>query len=146
MVKLPEGYELAPVDEKLYDLAMQEDWSGDLCSQFPAYEDFHKNGLGFMVLHNGRPVSGASSYTIYREGIEIEIDTKPEYRRQGLATVCAAALILECLNRGLYPSWDAANRYSLALAEKLGYHFDREYPAYQVELGDDSSVSQKVTG
>lgn len=144
--KLPEGYELAPVDEQLYMLTKQEDWSSDLCSQFPAYDDFRKSGLGFVVLHEGQPVSGASSYTIYREGIEIEIDTKPEYRRKGLATVCAAALILECLNRGLYPSWDAANRESVALAEKLGYHFDSEYTAYQVELGDGSFVSQPVAG
>jgi len=150
--KLPEGYELAPVDEKIYYHLKQEDWSSDLCSQFPAYEEFRKKGLGFVVLHEGQPVSGASSYTVYREGIEIEIDTKPEYRRKGLATVCAAALILECLNRGLYPSWDAANRESLALAEKLGYHFDKEYLAYQVELsssvshGDGSSVSRSVMG
>lgn len=34
---------------------------------------------------------------------------------------------------GLYPSWDAANRESVALAEKLSYHFDREYTAYQVK-------------
>lgn len=53
---------------------------------------------------------------------------------KGLAAACASALILECLNRGLYPSWDAANRESLALAEKLGYRFDREYPAYDVQL------------
>ncbi|NLO40222.1 MAG: GNAT family N-acetyltransferase [Ruminiclostridium sp.] len=136
--KLKAGYTLAAVDERLFYLTRQEDWSSDLCSQFPTYEDFHKRGLGFVVLHEERPISGASSYTIYSEGIEIEIDTKPEYRRQGFATVCAAALILECISRGLYPSWDAANRESLALAEKLGYHFDREYTAYQVEIRDSS--------
>ena len=134
MDKLPEGYELAPVDERLYDLARQEEWSSDQTSQFPTYEDFRRNGLGFAVLHEGQLVSGASSYTVYREGIEIQIDTKSEYRRKGLAAACASALILECLNRGLYPSWDAANRESLALAEKLGYRFDREYPAYDVQL------------
>ena len=34
---------------------------------------------------------------------------------------CGAALILECLERGLYPSWDAHDTVSLALAEQLGY-------------------------
>ena len=47
--------------------------------------------------------------------------------------MCGAALILKCLERGLYPSWDAHNKESLALAQKLGYIFDREYLCYIVE-------------
>ena len=68
------------------------------------------------------------------EGIEIEIGTMEAYRRQGLAQVCGAKLILECMERGLYPSWDAQNRWSVALAQKLGYHFDQAYPAYEIHL------------
>jgi GNAT superfamily N-acetyltransferase len=77
-------------------------------------------------------VAGASSYTRYQDGIEIEIDTREDYRRKGLAYVCGARLILECLERNLYPSWDAHNRWSVALAEKLGYHFDHEYTAFEI--------------
>ena len=84
------------------------------------------------MIHNNKIVCGASSYTVYNKGIEIEIDTKKEYRRKGLALVCASKLILECLDRGIYPSWDAANRGSVALAEKLGYHFEKEYVTYSV--------------
>ena len=40
--------------------------------------------------------------------------------------------MLECLKRGLYPSWDAQNPASAALAKSLGYRFDREYPVYEV--------------
>lgn len=43
---------------------------------------------------------------------------------------CAARLILECLHRGLYPSWGAATPHSLVLAERLGYHFSHSYPTY----------------
>jgi len=49
-----------------------------------------------------------------------------------LAYVCAAKLILECLDRNLYPSWDAQNEISVALAEKLGYHFSHTYTAYEI--------------
>lgn len=42
-------------------------------------------------------------------------------------------LILECLSKGLYPSWDAQNKASLELSKKLGYHFDKEYTVYEVE-------------
>ena len=91
-----------------------------------------KYGLGAAILKDGELVSGASSYTSYRGGIEIQIDTREDYRRQGLAYICGAKLILECLERGWYPSWDAQNPGSAALAQKLGYHLDHEYTAYEV--------------
>lgn len=119
-------------DEGIYRQVMENAWSRDLCSQFADYEDYRKRGIGTAVLLNGEVVAGASSYTVYHGGIEIEIDTKKEYRRKGLAYSCGAKLILECLDRGLYPSWDAQNPGSAALAEKLGYHRDREYPVYEI--------------
>ncbi|MCR5097745.1 MAG: GNAT family N-acetyltransferase [Lachnospiraceae bacterium] len=44
-----------------------------------------------------------------------------------------AALILRCIDEGLYPSWDAMNMNSVHLAEKLGYEFDHEYTVYEME-------------
>ena len=79
-----------------------------------------------------RSVAGASPYAIYQNGIEIEIDTKPEYRGKGLATVCGAKLILECLERNIYPSWDAHDLRSVHLAEKLGYHLSHPYVTYEL--------------
>jgi GNAT superfamily N-acetyltransferase len=133
---LPEGYELARIDAARYEKTLGHDFSGDFCSQFDSAEDYEARGLGFCVLHGGELVGGASSYTIYSGGIEIEIAVRKEHRRKGLATACAARLILECLDRGLYPSWDAANQESVALAEKLGYRFSHEYVTYSVEFAD----------
>ena len=123
-------YTLVPIDEAIYVQAAQEKWSVDFVSQFMDAGDFCRRGLGMAALRNGHLAAGASSYTIYPGGIEIEIDTKPEFRGRGLATACGAALILECLRRGLYPSWDACDLRSVALAEKLGYHMDHPYPVY----------------
>ncbi len=131
---LQEGYEIRRIDAEIYWMAKKEEWSKDLCGQFLDEADYVKRGLGVVVLHHGKLAAGASSYTVYDKGIEIEIDTKPEYRRKGLAYAAGAGLILECLERGLYPSWDAQNLWSVALAEKLGYHFDHEYTAYEVKL------------
>ena len=89
-------------------------------------------GRGMVILKNGIIVAGASSYTRYREGIEIEVDTIEPERRKHLATIACSALILNCLEEGLYPSWDAQNMNSVHLAEKLGYEFDHEYAAYEV--------------
>ena len=74
-----------------------------------------------VILKNGIIVAGASSYTRYNEGIEIEVDTIESERRKHLATIACSALILNCLGEGLYPSWDAQNMNSVNLAEKLGY-------------------------
>lgn len=93
---------------------------------------FLRDGRGVVVVKNGEIVSGASSYTRYREGIEIEVDTVEEERRKHLALIACSALILRCLDEGLYPSWDAQNMASVRLAEKLGYQFDHEYTAYEV--------------
>lgn len=87
-----------------------------------------------MALRDGELLAGASSFVVFQGGLEIEIDTREDVRRQGLATACGAALVLMCLDRGLYPSWDAATRDSVALAEKLGYVFDHPYAIYKVAV------------
>ena len=129
---LPEGYEVKLIDEEIFGQTRKSPWSVDFTSQFADYEDYRRRGLGTAVLFHGELVSGASSYMVYRGGIEIEIGTREDFRRKGLASVCGAGLILECMERGLYPSWDAQNMWSVKLAEKLGYHFDRAYPAYEI--------------
>lgn len=125
-------FEIRLIDEELYHEVLKNQWSMDLCINFDNYESYAKIGLGVVILHEGTVVAGASSYTRYKDGIEIEIDTRRDYRRQGLASICGAKLILKCLERNLYPSWDAHNLGSLALAKKLGYHFDKEYVTYEI--------------
>lgn len=132
VLSLSPEYSVKMIDEDIFHLCRSSDWSMDLVSQYKNYEMYKKLGIGVAILKDGELVSGASSYSRYQNGIEIEIDTKEEHRRKGLAYVCGAKLILECLKRKLYPSWDAQNKWSVALAEKLGYHFDHEYLAYEI--------------
>lgn len=132
LLELPDGYQLKLIDGELYDRCLEQSWSRDFVSVFASKEDYLQHGLGMVALLDGEIVAGASSYSAWREGIEIQVDTKEEYRRQGLATACCAGLILECLKRRLYPSWDAQNPISVHLAEKLGYEFSHEYPVYEV--------------
>lgn len=129
---LPEGYELKPIDSKLYDKCLENPATADFVSSFESREQYLEIGRGMVILRNGEIVAGASSYTRYREGIEIEVDTVEAERRKHLATVACSALILRCLEEGLYPSWDAHNMHSVHLAEKLGYEMDHEYVAYEV--------------
>ena len=130
--KLPVGYELKEIDERIYDMCLTNPVTRDFVSSFESKEKYLELGRGMVILKSGRVVAGASSYTRYNEGIEIEVDTVEEERRKGLATIASAALILRCLDEGLYPSWDAQNMNSVRLAKKLGYEFDHEYTAYEV--------------
>ena len=132
VASLPEGCRLSMIDEPLYRQCKSEKWSADLVSQFPDYDTYRKLGIGAVITRGNTILSGASSYSRYKEGIEIEIDTREEYRRRGLAYICGAKLILECLKRNLYPSWDAHNKGSLALAEKLGYQYSHTYTAIEI--------------
>jgi GNAT superfamily N-acetyltransferase len=125
---LPPGIRLAPLDGALYRRALAADWSRDFVSLFRDEADFVARGLGVIALDGEEPVAGASSYAVFSGGIEVEIDTREDYRRRGLARACGAALILACLDRGLFPSWDAANPASAALAEQLGYIPAGAYP------------------
>ena len=132
VTKLSLQYALKLIDSPLYKEILSLDWAKDFCRNYASYEEFQSYGLGIVILKDEFIVSGASSYASFRDGIEIEIITREDERRKGLASACGAALILECLSRNWYPSWDAHNKGSLALAEKLGYHFDKEYSAYEI--------------
>lgn len=131
---LPSPYKVQRIDREIYQYAKENTWCQDWVSQFENYEAFRDHGQGVAITLEGIPVAGASSYSYYGEGIEIEIDTYPKYRRKGLAYRAAAALILECERLGLYPSWDAHNKASLSLAQKLGYQLDEPYKAYEIEI------------
>lgn len=129
---LPEGYSLTMMTEELFYLCQKRKWCRDWVAQYEDYAQYEKYGIGAVICKGGEPIAGASSYCGYSKGIEIEIITREDYRRRGLAYICGAKLILECLKKGWYPSWDAKHRGSLALSEKLGYHFKEEYTAYDI--------------
>lgn len=134
---LPAGFTLREIDRELYERCRAERWSQDLVGNFSDSEIFCRNGLGFVaVAPDGELAAGASSYSIYRGGIEIEVDTRKSYRQMGLGRAVSAALILRCLDRGLYPSWDAANLISVRLAKSLGYKEKGEYHVWYEESLD----------
>ncbi|MCI7677804.1 GNAT family N-acetyltransferase [Streptococcus orisratti] len=130
---LPSDFALKPINENLYQQCLQEFWSQDLVANYKDVEEFLRLGLGYVIVYENQIVSGASSYSTYKDGIEIEVDTHPDFRRKGLAKAVAAQLILECLKQNRYPSWDAHTKNSLDLAKKLGYEFSHEYIAYEFE-------------
>lgn len=131
---VPNGFEVRRIDEEMYRECKRHGFSKDFVSNFATFREYERLGVGFVAIRSedGSLAAGASSYSAYKGGIEIEIDTHPDSRRRGLAMCLAARLIVECLHRGIYPSWDAQNKVSAHIAERLGYVVCGEYTAYEV--------------
>ena len=127
---LPEGYEVKRIDKTIATDSSFHELSEDFVSQFDSIDDFINRGIGYAIIHNGLVVSAATSFSIYDDGIEIEVASHPDYRRKGLATIVTSTLILDCLDKGKYPSWDGANEESVILAQKIGYKLQESYDTY----------------
>jgi len=82
-----------------------------------------KRGIGYCILHRDRIVSAATSMAASKKAIDIEIETVPDFRNQGLGTTVGAKLVLHCLEKKIEPRWLAANVISEKLALKLGYRY-----------------------
>lgn len=123
------------INSKTYQELAQEEWSQDLQGNFATFKDFQEAGvLGFVIRKGEEIVAGVSTALVYQKAIEIEIATKPVYQQQGLAAVLGAKMILESLQRSVFPLWDAHNEASKKIAEKLGYQCLGAYPAYELKL------------
>ena len=127
---LPEGYVLRRITRD--DAARFRQLADSLVYNFSSLDHFIDCGVGFGVEHEGRFVSGCSSFAISSRRLEFEIQTHPDCRRRGLAAAAASAMIEYCIGRGLDPCWDAHNPVSAALATMLGFVHPVPYTAYEV--------------
>ena len=123
------NYEIKWIDERIYQLIKADNEDP---KQMLITDDYLNKGIGVCCFKQDEIVGICSSNIIYKDGIEINIRVKEGYKHKGIGTAMASKLILLCLERGLYPSWDAANLDSLGLAKKLGYNYDSEYTVYKI--------------
>ncbi|MCK8058205.1 MULTISPECIES: GNAT family N-acetyltransferase [unclassified Fusibacter] len=136
--ELPKEYEIRPIDRTVLNDPQLERVMIQVIQCFDSVDDYLKRGFGYCIYKGDVLVSAALPFSIYNKGVEIDIATHEDYRGKGLATVTAAVMMLECLKRGLYPNWDAANETSYKLALKLRYEFDEAYDTYYVNVGSDN--------
>lgn len=54
--KLPEPYQLHPIDKELYRQCREQDWSRDLVALFSTFEMYEQLGLGMAVTKDSIPV------------------------------------------------------------------------------------------
>ena len=114
-------YEIRPLDGELLTRLKSDPETGVPPQGFRSDDDFLERGFAFCALREGRVVSAAGTFTRSRHCVEIQINTHGDHQRRGLATALCAVFVLRCLNEGLSPQWNAANKRSENLAAKLGF-------------------------
>ena len=131
---IEEGYNIVPIDNRIYNSLSEKEWSQDLQGDFESYQDFAlKGGFGFVILKNNEVIAGISSGLVYHGAVEVEVSTRPDKQGNGFAKKLGAAMILESLNRDMFPLWDAHNEASKKVAEFLGYELVEPYEAFELE-------------
>ena len=132
--QLEKGYNIVPIDNHIYDCFSEEEWSQDLQGDFESYQNFTlKGGFGFVIVKNKEVIAGISSGLVYQGAVEVEVATRPNEQGNGFAKKLGAAMILESLNRDMFPLWDAHNEASKKVAEFLGYELVEPYEAFELE-------------
>jgi GNAT superfamily N-acetyltransferase len=111
------GFDIRRVDSELAPRLARE--VHDDLVLFP--EPFDVDGVGFCALSEGKLVAGATGALWSETEVEIQVNTAAAYRGKGFAGAVSAALITECLSRGITPNWETEDVTSARLAERLGY-------------------------
>lgn len=78
--------------------------------------------FGFCAVVGAEIASVAAAFRVSSRYASVAVDTSRPFRRRGLATLACAALLGECLRRGLTPLWNclASNTGSARTALRLG--------------------------
>ncbi len=131
--KLPSAFDLMRIDKPLAERLPSDVGNEHFFETFLSVDDFLERGIGFCVLYQDRIVSAATSMAKSSKAIDIEIETVPDFRKQGLGTAVGAKLVLYCLEHKIEPRWLAANEVSVKLALKLGYVRGETYETFGIQ-------------
>jgi RimJ/RimL family protein N-acetyltransferase len=102
---------------------------------WPDAAAFVARGGGWVVEVDSTPAAIAFGAFRVDDAVELGIETHPAFRRRGLASVAASAMIEDLLAAGLTPVWSCRedNVGSLRLAHVLGFAVSRRLPYFEVK-------------
>ncbi len=120
-LNLSNGYNLKRVNEQLAGKLEDEIGEEYQIYHYSSLKDFAETGCGFCITNGDEICSNAAAFLRSGSNIQIQVNTKQQYRRQGMALKTSAALLRYCAENGITADWDASNTHSRDLAYKLGY-------------------------
>jgi RimJ/RimL family protein N-acetyltransferase len=133
---VPEPFTIMQIDRTLLgnsSLSVPDHIPSWINSNWGSLEAFLENGFGFAMRHQNQLVSWSLADCISGIRCEIGIQTLPEYRRQGLATLTAAATVDYALQHGFTQiGWHTSedNIGSIKVAENVGFDRSTDYIWY----------------
>lgn len=136
--QLPSGYKMVRIDKamlervSLKNLPYIKNWA---ITSFKTLPEFLDNGFGFGLLKGDEVVSWCLANCISGYRCEIGIHTDEAYRKQGFATLVAAATVEHCLANSLFEiGWHcwSINVASAATAEAVGFIKALEHPVVRI--------------
>ena len=126
-----EKFEFIPIDKTLFDhikgsVVPNKFW--DCANDFCTY------GVGLSLVYENQLVAVAFSSFMHDQKLELGMETRQEYRKNGFATIVCAKLMSDCLEKNLEPIWSCrlGNHGSFNLALKLGFEPTSYLPYYQL--------------
>lgn len=130
--RIPEGFRIEPLNAALAEQV-------GILASWASVDNFLQNGLGFALLAGDEIASACHSVFASHAHLEIDVHTDEKYQRRGFAVLAASAFIEACLKRGQRPNWECfwENDASTALAGKLGFSAEPDYPVYFWEEKND---------
>ena len=135
-----EKYNFCKVDEYSYN----ETHGSVVPNQFwNNANDFMQYGVGYSLIYDNQSVAIAFSAFIHDNMLELGMETKEEYRRNGFASIVSAKLISYCIENKLEPIWACrlANQASYNLAMKLGFEPVVYLPYYELTYSPPNKSS-----
>jgi len=134
--QIPEGFQIQRIDEKLlkrFGTKVPEHITQWMEINWGSTSAFLEKGVGFCTLHGDKIVSWSLADCVSDNACEVGIHTYEDYRRQGLATLTATAIVDYYLsNEFKFVGWhcDEYNLPSIKTAERVGFKLERKYIQY----------------
>lgn len=128
---LLEGFELKRIDEELFEKASKV-FSLTSKDHFGSAKEFNLKNFGFCITDGDRIASIVASCYKGNGYAEIDIYTRPEFQRKGLAIAICSEFIKHCKMNNLTALWicDYGNQNSNNLAAKLGFKKIKDFEMF----------------
>jgi GNAT superfamily N-acetyltransferase len=132
---LPDGFELALVDQKLLDRGETVDIETvtDHLESWSSPDVFLEHAIGYCVIHDGAIVSHCLADSVTGDRCELGVGTEEGYRGRGFGVLVTQHAIARCLQRGIRRiGWHchASNAGSMRVAEAAGLVEAASYVAF----------------
>lgn len=96
------------------------------------FEKFLAKSVAYVATIETSIVAVIVGTARYQDVIPIDIETKAEHRKKGLASILTQFFVKECVDRGIIAQWNCvdSNIASRKTVEKAGFKFMKKKPYY----------------